>query len=90
MVAGTFDNEVEAYNLAKYLTTKFLRFLVLLNKPAQHATAKVYTFVPIQDFTEVWTDEKLYVKYNLTPEEIAFIDSMIRPMEVDKPENIED
>ncbi len=90
LVAGTFDNEVEAYNLAKYLTTKFLRFLVLLNKPAQHATAKVYTFVPIQDFTEVWTDEKLYVKYNLTPEEIAFIDSMIRPMELDKPENIED
>jgi len=90
LVAGAFDNEVEAYNLAKYLTTKFLRFLVLLNKPAQHATAKVYAFVPIQDFNETWTDEKLYAKYNLTPEEIAFIDSMIRPMELDKPENIED
>ncbi|MFM8295261.1 MAG: hypothetical protein ACKN9E_12040, partial [Microcystaceae cyanobacterium] len=89
LVAGVFDNENEAYNLAKYLTTKFLRFLVLLNKPAQHATSKVYVFVPIQDFTQTWTDEKLYAKYGLTAEEIAFIESMIRPMELDKPENVE-
>jgi len=42
---------------------------------------KVYSFVPMQDFNEVWTDEKLYKKYGLTEEEIAFIESMIRPME---------
>ena len=83
LVAGTFGNEEEAQNLVSYLATKFLRFLVLLNKPTQHATSKVYTFVPIQDFKQPWTDEKLYKKYKLTKEEIAFIESMIRPMDLD-------
>jgi site-specific DNA-methyltransferase (adenine-specific) len=41
---------------------------------------KVYSFVPIQDFQEAWTDEKLYQKYGITNDEIAFINSMIRPM----------
>jgi len=81
LLAGAYDNELEARNLRTYLKTKFLRFLVLLNKPAQHATSKVYEFVPIQDFTESWTDAKLYKKYSLTRDEIAFIESMIRPME---------
>lgn len=81
LVAGVFTNEKQAINLAGYLTTRFLRFLVLLNKPAQHATSKVYSFVPLQNFNESWTDEKLYKKYGLTAEEIAFIESMIRPME---------
>jgi site-specific DNA-methyltransferase (adenine-specific) len=35
----------------------------------------------MQDFSEPWTDEKLYKKYGLTPDEIAFIESMIRPMD---------
>lgn len=82
LVAGVFNNKKEAENLAKYLATRFLRFLVLLNKPTQHATSKVYTFVPMQDFTESWTDEKLYQKYKLTADEIAFIESMIRPMDL--------
>jgi site-specific DNA-methyltransferase (adenine-specific) len=64
------------------MSTRFFRFLVLLNKPTQHATSKVYSFVPIQDFSEPWTDEKLYKKYNLSQEEIDFIESMIRPMEL--------
>jgi site-specific DNA-methyltransferase (adenine-specific) len=55
--------------------------MVLLKKNTQHATSKVYQFVPLQDFSEPWTDEKLYAKYALTQEEIAFIESMIRPME---------
>ena len=39
------------------------------------------TFVPMQDFTQEWTDEKLYKKYGLTQEEIDFIEFMIKPME---------
>jgi site-specific DNA-methyltransferase (adenine-specific) len=84
LVAGVFNNEYEANNLALYLTTKFLRFLVLLNKPTQHATSKVYNFVPVQDFKDTWTDEKLYKKYGITEEEIEFIDSLIRPMVLEK------
>lgn len=82
LVAGAFENETQAINLSRYLTTKFLRFLVLLNKPTQHATSKVYTFVPLQDFSESWTDEKLYKKYDISEEEITFIDSLIRPMDL--------
>ena len=81
LVAGAFDTKVECSNLISYLKTRFLRFLVLLNKPTQHATSKVYQFVPIQDFSEFWTDEILYKKYNITEDEIAFIESMIRPMD---------
>lgn len=82
LVAGVFNNRIEAENLAKYLTTRFVRFLVLLNKPTQHATSKVYTFVPIQDFKETWTDEKLYKKYDISNEEIKFIESLVRPMDL--------
>jgi site-specific DNA-methyltransferase (adenine-specific) len=83
LVVGVFDDRTRAHNTASYIATRFFRFLVLLNKPAQHATSKVYSFVPIQDFDEPWTDEKLYKKYDLTEKEIAFIESMVRPMELD-------
>ncbi|MEO6909125.1 MAG: Eco57I restriction-modification methylase domain-containing protein, partial [Abditibacteriaceae bacterium] len=73
IVAGSYKNKTEAHNLATYLTTRFLRFLVLLIKNTQHATSRVYKFVPMQDFSESWTDEKLYKKYKLTAEEIGFI-----------------
>ena len=64
------------------MTTKFFRFLVLLKKNTQHATKSAYSFVPTQDYSEPWTDEKLYAKYGLTADEIAFIESMIRPMDL--------
>ena len=55
---------------------------MLLNKPSQHATAKVYSFVPLQSFKESWDDEKLYKKYGITKDEIDFIESKVRPMEL--------
>lgn len=84
IILRTFDNGmiVEATNFMTYVSTKFFRFLVSLIKNTQNAAKGVYQFVPIQDFSESWTDEKLYKKYGLTQEEIAFIDSMIRPMEL--------
>ena len=81
LVAGLFDKISSAENLCSYIKTKFFRFLVSLKKNTQDATAKVYSFVPVQDFSKPWTDEELYEKYGLSEEEIAFIDSMIRPME---------
>lgn len=70
-----------ASNLSAYLKTKFARFLHSLAKVSQHGTSKTYQFVPIQDFSKPWTDAELYAKYNLTEEEIAFIESKIKPME---------
>lgn len=52
------------------------------NKISQDAYAKVYDGVPMQDFSKSWADEELYSKYKLTDDEIAFIDSMIRPMDL--------
>jgi site-specific DNA-methyltransferase (adenine-specific) len=63
------------------MKTKFFRFMVMLKKNTQDAMRAVYEFVPLQDFSQPWTDEMLYKKYNLTEDEIAFIESMIRPME---------
>jgi site-specific DNA-methyltransferase (adenine-specific) len=63
------------------MKTKFFRALVAINKISQNASYKVYDAVPMQDFSKPWTDEELYKKYNLTQEEIDFIESMIRPME---------
>jgi site-specific DNA-methyltransferase (adenine-specific) len=81
LVVGPFDSRKIAENAISYMRTKFFRFLVMLNKPTQDATRKVYHFVPMQDFSEPWTDKKLYKKYGLTQEEIAFIESMVRPMD---------
>ncbi|HQO21142.1 MAG TPA: Eco57I restriction-modification methylase domain-containing protein [Acidobacteriota bacterium] len=83
LVVGPYEARNIAENVMTYIRTRLFRFLVLLNKPTQHATNKVYSFVPLQDFSEPWTDEKLYKKYGLTTDEIAFIESMVRPMESD-------
>ena len=56
-------------------------------KVSQMASAAVYEFVPVQDFTKPWTDEELYAKYGLTDEEINFIESMIKPMELEGESN---
>lgn len=82
-VIGTLDNKTEAENLLSYIKTKFVRFLVLLSMSSINVSKAVFQFVPLQDFSEPWTDEKLYAKYGLTEEEIAFIESMIRPMELE-------
>lgn len=84
LVIGPFSTKKRAENVMSYIETKFFRFLVLLIKNTQNAMKKVYSFVPIQNFDESWSDEKLYKKYGLTDEEIAFIDSMVRPMVLEK------
>lgn len=56
--------------------------MISIVKVSQMASSAVYTFVPMQDFSKPWTDEELYAKYGLTDEEIAFIESMIKPMEL--------
>lgn len=81
IVVGPFDTKETAQNVISYIHTKFFRFLVSLKKISQDATQRVYEFVPQQDFSKPWTDEELYTKYGLTEDEIAFIESMIKPME---------
>ena len=81
LIVDVYNNEVEAENLITYLKTKTLRFLLLQSLTSIHITKSCFQFVPLQDFSHPWTDEMLYKKYDLNEEEIAFIESMIRPME---------
>ena len=83
LVIGPFDTKDETEHVMQYISTKLFRFLVFLTKNTQNAMKGVYQFVPMQDFSEVWTDERLYKKYSLDEGEIAFIESMIRPMDID-------
>ncbi len=81
IVFGPFDSKEEIKNVTTYIQTKFFHFMMGLKKITQDATKAVYQFVPMQDFSKPWTDKELYAKYNLTQDEIDFIESMIRPME---------
>lgn len=81
IILACFDSQKEAENCASYVKTKLFRYLVFLTLSSMHITKLNFQFVPIQDFSKPWTDEELYKKYGLNDEEIAFIDSMIRPME---------
>ena len=81
LLAGAFPTRDEAENLLGYLKTKFVRFLILQALSSIHLTKTTFSFVPVQDFSKSWTDVELYEKYGLTEEEIAFIESMIKPME---------
>lgn len=90
-IYAAFDSSTEAQNYRKYVTTRFFRVLVSAIKITQSAPSRVYRFVPLQDFTSHsdidWSksvaeiDVQLYKKYQLTNEEINFIESMIKPME---------
>lgn len=81
IVVGVFKTKNEAHNLLAYLKTLFTRFLVAQIATTQHISKASFSFVPIQDFSKPWTDAELYKKYGLDEKEIAFIESMIRPME---------
>jgi len=82
IIAGSYKNEPEAINLASFLRTKFVRFFVSQLSFSQDITKDRFFFVPILDMKINWTDEMLYERYDLTEDEIAFIESKIRPMEV--------
>ncbi len=83
-------DENSAQALVQYLKTRFARFMHSLSKASQHATSKTYRFVPLQDFTVQpdidWNksiseiDQQLYKKYELSEDEIAFIERKIKPM----------
>jgi len=88
---GAFNTKAEAIHLQKYIKTTFLRYLVSILKTSQNVTQIVYKYVPLQNFTSKsdidWSktiaeiDQQLFTKYGLTAEEIAFIESKVKPME---------
>ncbi|OOF81759.1 Eco57I restriction-modification methylase domain-containing protein [Rodentibacter caecimuris] len=83
LVIGEFESKNLCQNVMKYIASKFFRFLIFLIKNTQHGTKRFYSLVPQQDFSKCWTDKELYEKYGLDDKEIAFIEKMIRPMELE-------
>lgn len=90
LAIGSFASKEECENVIKYALSKFFRFMVGIRKN-KNMTRDTYKFVPLQDFTADsdidWSrsvreiDQQLYMKYDLTPDEIDFIERMIKPME---------
>ena len=80
MVAGLFNTAEEAENLVSYIRTRFFRFLLLLRKSSQHMPKDVYSFIPDLPMNQEWTDEKLYERYGITPDEQEYIKSMVKEM----------
>lgn len=82
IAAGPLHSKQESEIVSRYLQTSFIRFLVSLRKISQHAMKGVYRWVPQQDWSQNWSDERLYEKYGITKEEIDFINRMVRPMNI--------
>jgi hypothetical protein len=86
---GPLDSKAEAESVLSYLSCRLTRLLILLHKPSQDTTRKVYTFVPTQDWSKKWTDADLYKKYGITAKEIDFIEKVVRPMDLSSSANDE-
>jgi len=81
LVVGAYEEKTQAENLVRYMKTRFFRFLVAQFMYSHHITKDSYSFVPILDIETEWSDAKLFKRYGLMKDEIAFIESKIRPME---------
>lgn len=77
---GPFESRTEAESALSYMACRLTRLLILLHKPSQDTTRRVYTFVPKQSWDRMWTDQQLYEKYGITETEIDFIEKVVRPM----------
>lgn len=88
---GKFNDREEAEALNKYIKTKFARTMLGILKATQHNPKSTWKYVPLQDFTKKsdinWSksipeiDQQLYKKYNLSPEEIKFIETHVKEMD---------
>jgi site-specific DNA-methyltransferase (adenine-specific) len=76
-------SEVAIQSIQSYYKTKFFRFLVSLRKITQDAFSHMYSWVPQQTWDRAWTDKALYKKYELTQVQIEYIESVIKPMEIE-------
>lgn len=83
LIAYDAEEHALAENFAKYMCTKFFRFLLLQAVSSINLSKDKFQFVPMQDFTKTWTDEMLYEKYDLTQDEIDFIESLMKKKEMD-------
>jgi site-specific DNA-methyltransferase (adenine-specific) len=83
MLLSSFVNQYFAENFVHYLTLKLPRFLLKQTLTSMNIAKDNFIFVPSLDFSRKWTDEELYRLYNLSQDEIDYIESIMRPMNID-------
>lgn len=82
LTIGPLGSREECASLISYLETRFARFMVLLRKPSQNATRKVYEFVPLVRFDHIWSDDELFETFGITADEQSFIKSLVKEMDL--------
>ena len=83
IIYGPFATQKEANNACEYMKTRFFHFLLGQLKNTQQMAPELFKLVPLQDFQQNWTDEKLFKKYGLTTDEIEFIRQSVWPNQED-------
>lgn len=78
---GSFNSKEECINCYEYMQGKFFRALLFFNRIQKNASKKTFELIPMQDFSKKWSDLELYRKYQLTKDEIDFIEKTIKPIE---------
>jgi site-specific DNA-methyltransferase (adenine-specific) len=81
LVVGCYDKKAHAENMLHYLKTRFVRFLVAQVAFSQDIFKGKFQLVPSLDMSRRWTDADLAERYELAADEVAFIESKIRPWE---------
>ena len=77
---GFLDTELEAVNFRDFMTCKLPRFMMRVTYSSAHISKANFVFVPMMDFNQKWTDQDLYRYFELADEEIAIIESTMRPL----------
>ena len=74
---GPFNTYSEAKNCLSYIETKFWRYLFKLYWSGMHVSYKSFSLIPLVDFNKPWTDKELYEYFNLSEEEVNYIEEII-------------
>ena len=81
LVVAAFDSEEECTNLSNFLKLKFTRFLIAQMSYSQDITKDRFSFVPVLDMKQKYTDKQLFEKYKFTNQEVDFVENSIMEMD---------
>lgn len=80
IVLDTYESKKKTEFALVYFRTKFVRFLISLTSYTQDITKEKFAFVPVLPMDRIWSDNDLYNYFDLSKDEQAFIETMIKEM----------
>jgi len=69
------SSELEAINLSMYLQSSLVKMIVRSVKATPINSKALFDMIPDIGFEHNWTDAEIYAHFNLTEEEIAYIEA---------------